>query len=117
MSDDRFRKHMRVPLPMVVEVKFDGDEDFQPHLMIDLSWGGMYLRTEETRPVGTTCLTQLPSPEGGGVLEIEGKVVTQDKTADGRTTPGVGVAFDELDQSAKSIIQKLIDRMLSPSSQ
>ncbi|GEM_PF-2102954 len=116
MTEDRFRKHMRVPLPLVVEVKFDGEEDFQPFLLTDISWGGMYLRMDDLRPIGTPLVASLPSSEEQGGIEVKGKVVTQNKLIEGRTIPGIGVAFEDVDHNAKSLIQKLIDRMLNPGS-
>jgi len=104
---------MRVPLPLVVEVKFAEEEDFLPYLLIDISWGGMYVRMDNPHNVGTSAVVCLPYPEEQVDLEIKGKVVTQNKLIDGRILPGVGIAFDDVDHSAKSLIQKLIDRLLS----
>jgi len=114
MAEDRFRKHMRVPLPLVVEVKFEGEEDFQPYLLVDISWGGMYVRMDSPKPVGTKFTAQLSSLGGKKNAEITGKVVTQNKLVEGRAYPGVGLAFDVIDQDTKSQIQRMIDRMLSP---
>ena len=114
MSEDRFRKHMRVPLPLVVDLKFEGEDDFQPYLLVDISWGGMYVRADTPQPIGTKFVAQLPSPEGKKNIEITGKVVTQNKLIDGRVFTGVGLNFDKVDHDTKSLIQKLIDRMLNP---
>ena len=114
MSEDRFRKHMRVPLPLVVDLKFEGEDDFQPYLLVDISWGGMYVRMETPQSIGTGFVGQLQSSEGKKSIEIAGKVVTQNKMIDGRVYPGVGLNFDKVDHNTKSLIQKLIDRMLNP---
>jgi uncharacterized protein (TIGR02266 family) len=114
MSEDRFRKYMRVPLPLVVEIKFEGEKDFQPYLLVDISWGGMYVRMDSPQPIGTRFVAQLQAPERKKNLEISGKVVTQNKETDGRVHPGVGLTFDSIDQNTKSLLQKLIDRMLNP---
>lgn len=111
---DRFRKHMRVPLPLVVEVKFEGDKDSQPALLVDLSWGGMYIRTEHLKPVGTRLTAHLPITEDSVSLDVTGSVVNQNKLVNGRKVPGMGISFDEIDHDAKSLIQKLINRMLQP---
>ncbi len=114
MSDSRFRKHLRVPIPLVVEVKFEGEPDFMPYLLTDISWGGVYLRMENPKPIGTSAVMLLPSREGGGCRELEGKVVTQNKLVEGRTLPGVGLAFEHMDENIKSLIQQLVERTLSP---
>jgi c-di-GMP-binding flagellar brake protein YcgR len=109
---DRFRKHMRVPLPMVVEVKFEGEKDSHPLLLVDISWGGMYIRSENLKPIGSRLTAHLPMTEYNVSLDVRGHVVTHNKSINGRIVPGMGVSFDELDHDAKSLIQKLINKML-----
>ena len=111
---DRFRKHMRVPLPLVVEVKFDGDKDSEPALLVDISWGGMYIRCEKVKPVGSRLTAHLPITEDSVSLDVTGQVVNQNKMVNGKVVSGMGIAFDELDHDAKSLIQKLINKMLRP---
>ena len=105
---------MRVPLPLVVEMKFDGDKDSQPVLLVDISWGGMYIRSENVRPVGSRLTAHLPITEDSVSLDVTGQVVNINKSVNGRVVPGMGISFDELDHDAKSLIQKLINRMLQP---
>lgn len=114
MTDSRFRKHMRVPIPLVVEVRFEGEQDFMPYLLTDISWGGFYLRMENPKPIGTSAVALLPSREAGGYRELRGKVVTQNKLVEGRTIPGVGLAFEAMDENLKSLIQQLVEQTLSP---
>lgn len=109
---DRFRKNMRVPLPLVVEISFDGENESRPLLLMDLSWGGMYIRSDQLKPVGTRLTAHLPVTGDNVSLDVQGKVVTQNKTVNGRIVPGMGVIFDDLDHDAKSLIQKLIDHVL-----
>jgi len=104
---------MRVNIPLVAEVKFEGEADYHPYLLTDISWGGLYLRMEETRPIGTKLSVMFPAIDGRRCFEIGGKVVTQDKFVEGRTLSGIGIAFEEVDQNTKSIIQKIVDRLLS----
>lgn len=112
MADDRFRRHMRVPLPLVVEVMFEGEKESHPVLLVDISWGGMYIRSENTRLIGSRITAHLPITEDKVSLEVTGRVVNLNKNIGGRTVPGMGVCFDELDHDAKSLIQKMINRML-----
>ena len=112
MTIDRFRKHMRVPMPLVIEVKFEGDQDSQPLLLVDISWGGIYIRSENPRDIGSRLTVHLPVAEDNVSLDITGKVATQNKSINGRVVPGMGISFDELDHDAKSLIQKLINRIL-----
>lgn len=109
---EKFRKDLRVPLPLVIEIKFEGDNETQPVLLVDLSWGGMYIRTEKLRAIGTKLTAYLPITEDNVSLEITGKVVTQNKKINNKIIPGMGVAFSPLDHDAKSLIQKLINRIL-----
>jgi len=103
---------MRVPLPLVVEVKFEGEKESYPMLLVDISWGGMYIRSENVRPVGARMTAHLPIAEDKVSLDVTGRVVTQNKFINGKNVPGMGISFDELDHDAKSLIQKLINTML-----
>jgi len=114
LTDSRFRKHLRVPILLVVEVKFDGEADFMPYLLTDISWGGVYIRMEDPRPIGTSAVILLPGRGCGGYRELRGKVVTQNKLVEGKTIPGVGLVFERTDEDVKSLIQQLVERTLSP---
>lgn len=114
MSFERFRKHMRVPLPLVVEVKFQDEKDSRPMLIMDISWGGMYIRSDNPKPVGSRLTAHLPITEDNVALEVAGRVVTHNKYINGKVVQGMGVSFDDLDHDSKSLIQKLIDKMLQP---
>lgn len=104
---------MRVCIPFVVEAKFEGDTDFQPFLITDVSWGGLYLRMDQPKPIGTQIVLLIPAREGQGCVEVQGRVATQNKLVEGRTIPGVGISFDEIDHDTKSLIQSLVDRMMN----
>lgn len=103
---------MRVPLPLVVEIRFEGENESHPMLMIDISWGGMYIKSDALRPIGSRLTAHLPIAEDKVSLDVKGAVVTQNKNIGGRLVAGMGISFDELDHDAKSLIQKLINTML-----
>ena len=112
MSELKFRRYMRVPLYIIVEVQFDGEEELKPFLLIDISWGGMFLRAENPRPIGKRLTVRLPVEEDSVALEIQGTVIKHNKTIEGKFIPGMAVEFDPLDEDTRGMIQRLVDRVL-----
>ena len=112
MSESKFRKYMRVLLPIVVEVQFEGEEEIKPFMITDISWGGVFLRAENPRPIGNRLTVHLPIVEDSVALEIQGAVIKHNKTVEGELIPGMAVEFDALDDEAKGEIQKLANRIL-----
>lgn len=73
----------------------------------DLSEGGMFIRTEEVKPVGTQVEMELPLPEGGYVC-LRGQVrsVRYDR---GRPL-GMGIQFEKLEGPARRVILYLLGK-------
>ena len=103
---------MRVPLPIVVEVQFEGEEEIRPFMITDISWGGVFLRAENPRPISKRLTIHLQVVEDSVALEIQGTVIRHNKTVEGELVPGMAVEFDDLDDEAKGEIQKLVNRIL-----
>ena len=96
---------------MDVELKFD-DSTWTPYELVDISWGGVFVRSKTLRAIGTKVAVQIPVSEDGVKLEVRGKVVRHNKVVFGEPVVGMGIEFSKLDNEAKGLIQGLINRKL-----
>ncbi len=100
------RKHPRVPLEMLVQVKSDSIEAFKAMHAKNLSVGGMFIEEAPPRPVGTQIYFHFTVKDGGTLIEGLGKVVhASDK--------GMGVEFVSVLEPSASIIRTLVTQRLS----
>ena len=115
MGDDengiRFRTQLRVPISMDVELQFD-DSGWSSYALNDISWGGIFVRTQNLKPLGAKVAIQIPVTEDGVKLEVRGKVVRHNKIVFGEPVVGMGIEFNKIDDEAKSLIQGLINKKL-----
>ena len=80
--DDR-RKHSRTPLSLLVQFRFNTFEDFLADYSVNISPGGMFIRTDEPQEEGSIIYLQFSLKDGSrlieGVLsgELGGTVVTR----------------------------------------
>jgi uncharacterized protein (TIGR02266 family) len=79
----------------------------------DISWGGVFVRWPNPFPKGTRLILQFFLAEDSVVLEIWGTVVRV-RTGRQDKPNGMGIKFDELDDSARSTIQKMVYSYLEP---
>jgi uncharacterized protein (TIGR02266 family) len=72
----------------------------------DLSRGGLFIETEMTDPVGTTCALTL-LPDGGPAVQIQA-VVTRVETKGGARSAGLGVHFGSMSPEAHAWLVALL---------
>jgi type IV pilus assembly protein PilZ len=70
--DDR-RHHTRVPVSLKVAYRSKGD--LQKDLVIDLSPGGLFVRTSKPLPIGTDVDLEVSLEESDAPIHIRGKVI------------------------------------------
>ena len=95
------RKHPRVSLNMLVQVDVASIESFKSEHCANISEGGMFLRTKDVRPIGTSLFFQLVLKDGGPLIEGQAKVVRVEGD-------GMGVEFESLLEPSKSIVAALV---------
>ncbi len=99
MGSDK-RRHPRVPLNMVVQFRMDRDR-FMQEEAANISMGGMFVRTAQPRPMGSTLFFQF-LVDGRAALEGEGRVV---HVGDG----GMGLEFLSLSPASVAFVEALLD--------
>lgn len=109
-GEDR-RKFPRVPLNILIQYRFDTFEDFVAEYADDLSLGGMFIRTDDTRDEDTHVYLQFSLKDGTRLIEALGRVV---RVVDGEEG-GMGVEFVNLDDDSLALVEAIISER-APSS-
>ncbi|MEQ9501808.1 MAG: TIGR02266 family protein [Deltaproteobacteria bacterium] len=103
MGSER-RQFPRVPLNVLVQYRFDSFDDFTAEYAEDLSMGGMFIRTDDTREVGTHIYLQFMLQGGRRLVEALGRVARVIPGDDG----GMGIQFVNLDEDSKVLLAQII---------
>lgn len=106
MSDDNRRRHPRVDIPLLVQYRFGALEEFRTDYAINVSRMGLFITTEEQRPVGTRVYVQLTTRDGQHFLQGEGRVV---RAAEG----GNAIELVGFDERAQGVLDALVQEALA----
>lgn len=106
MSDDNRRRHPRVDIPLLVQYRFGALEEFRTDYAINVSRIGLFISTEEQRPVGTRVYVQLTTRDGQHFLQGEGRVV---RAAEG----GNAIELVGFDERAQGVLDALVREALA----
>jgi len=102
---------MRTPITLKIKFKSSNLDQFIERYSVDVSRGGIFIRTKEPLPVGTQLRFEFQLQDASSLIAGDGTVVwirEHDPARQG-VAPGMGVRFDKL--AAES--QKVLDRILS----
>ena len=100
-SMDR-RSHTRVP----VNQEFSCIEDYISEYVTDISKGGVFIRSKNPLPVGTTVTLHFSViVEDIETIKGEGEVIRVDMSPD---SMGMGIAFTKLTGDSKELIDRII---------
>ena len=108
---DQTRRDMRTPITLKIKFKSSNLDQFIERYSVDVSRGGIFIRTKEPLPVGTQLRFEFQLQDASSLIAGDGTVVwirEHDPARQG-VAPGMGVRFDKL--AADS--QKVLDRILS----
>ena len=99
------RKHARVPLNLLVQVRMDNFSTFMNEHAVNISAGGMYLHTDKPRPLKSMIYFQFGLTEGTSIIEGLGRVVRVD-------SGGMGIEFVGLEDRSKALIDHIVQQRL-----
>jgi uncharacterized protein (TIGR02266 family) len=101
---------MRTPITLKIKFKSNSLDQFIERYSVDVSRGGIFIRTKEPLPVGTTLRFEFQLQDGSSLIGGEGTVVWNRAYDPARTgvAPGMGVRFDKLTADS----QRVLDRIL-----
>ena len=118
IKEFRFRDNTRAPFETEVRLRFDRFGGNVAAYSADVSMEGMFVRTDEPKPVGT--LVQFEFQLGGqeDLIQGLGDVVwlREDETTSGKPS-GMGVQFRYLDPQSRDRIYKIVRHFLEEKKQ
>ena len=104
---DNRRRHERAPLSLLVQFRFNSFEDFLAEYSVNLSPGGIFIRTEEPREEGAIIYLQFSLADGSRLIEGMGKVVRVNPAGTPGVVPGMGVEFVNFDEESIALIEEI----------
>src|SRR6476619_7324241 len=108
---DHTRRDMRTPITLKIKFKSSNLDQFIERYSVDVSRGGIFIRTKEPLPVGTQLRFEFQLQDASSLIAGDGTVVwirEHDPARQG-VAPGMGVRFDKLAPDS----QRVLDRILN----
>ena len=108
------RKFTRVPLSLEVNIRFDDFNTFMSEFSSDLSVGGIFIKTQRPRKVGTQVRLRMRLQNGQKLIEAVGRVVRVVLSGDSYSgaTPGMAIQFTHLHPESRRIIEHCIEQKI-----
>jgi len=104
-GDDR-RAHSRAQLPLIVQFRLDNMGVFLQEHAINLSAGGMFIRTDRPHHLGDHVYLQFRLRDGQKL--IEGVATVVHINPPGHEAPGMGLEFLNLDEESQIRIDEIV---------
>lgn len=103
---DNERREKRCPISL--QVKYGSGQEFKLDYTMNVSQGGMFIKTDTPPAIGTKIHLELHIPELGDPILIYGEVVHMHKYASGDEDAGIGVKFLDIDPISRGILVNYI---------
>jgi uncharacterized protein (TIGR02266 family) len=101
------RRHDRQPVSLLVQYRFDTFEDFLAEYSVNLSPGGMFIRSDSPRGLGEMLYLQFALKDGSKLIEGYARVVQVQP--EGAPIPGMGVQFVSFDEESTNLIRQICE--------
>ena len=111
MADaDQTRRDMRTPITLKIKFKSGSLDQFIERYSVDISRGGIFIRTKEPLAVGTPLKFEFQLQDASSLIGGEGTVIWTREPDPARTgvAPGMGVRFDKLTQPSQATLDKIL---------
>ena len=102
---DERRRYPRSTLSILVQYRFNTFEDFLAEYSLNISLGGIFIRTEDPRAEGSIVYLQFSLQDGSRLIEGMGKVVRVNPP--GHRDTGMGVEFMSFDEESMALINDI----------
>lgn len=102
------RRHPRARLSLLIQFRFDTLDDFLTEYAIDISTGGMFIRTDQPHEEGSVLFLQFALRDGNRLLEGLGRVVWVNPPGDPAREAGMGIEFLNLDNESRELIEEIV---------
>ncbi len=110
MADPNTRQGKRTPVTLKIKFKSETLEQFIERYAVDVSQGGIFIRTKEPLAVGTQMRFEFQLRDASPLIAGEGTVVWTRENDPSRPAiaPGMGVRFDRLADGSQSVLEKIL---------
>lgn len=106
------RRYPRVKLNMMVQFRVDSYEQFLKEYALDISTGGMFIRTDSPRPEGSILFFQFAVSGAEDIITGQAKVVHVNQPG-GSSPVGMGLEFIYLDKHSQEVVADIVTSRLS----
>lgn len=110
MADKDNRKESRTPITLKIKFKSGTVDQFIERYSVDISRGGIFIRTKDPLPLGTTLRFEFQLQDTSSLITGDGSVVwtrTSDAAHPG-VAPGMGVRFDKLTGPSQQVLDRIL---------
>ncbi|HEY0880824.1 MAG TPA: TIGR02266 family protein [Archangium sp.] len=101
------RRHPRTPLNVLVQFRFDTFDEFMAEYSVNISPGGIFIRTDEPREQGSIIYLQFALKDGSKLIEGMGRVVRVNPPGNAKMPAGMGIEFLNFDDESMSLIGEI----------
>lgn len=107
---DNSRRDMRTPITLKIKFKSANLDQFIERYSVDVSRGGIFIRTKEPLAVGTQLKFEFQLQDMSSLISGEGTVVWIREPDPARVgvAPGMGVRFDKLQPQSQQVLDKIL---------
>jgi len=102
------RKYPRTPLSLLVQYRFNTFEEFLAEYSVNLSLGGIFIRTDHPKEEGSIVYLQFSLKDGSRLIEGMGRVVRVNPTGVAGRPPGMGIEFLNFDDESIALIEEIV---------
>jgi molecular chaperone DnaK len=105
------RSGQRAPSGLLLKLSYGSVDEFVEKFASNVSRGGVFIRTREPRPVGTTLQFELRLTGGEAVLKGQGVVRWTQEAKPAARPPvpsGMGVQFVALDGPSREVVERIV---------
>ncbi len=110
MVDPNTRQGKRTPVTLKIKFKSETLEQFIERYAVDVSQGGIFIRTKEPLAVGTQMKFEFQLKDASPLIAGEGTVVWTRENDPSRPAiaPGMGVRFDRLADGSQPVLERIL---------
>jgi uncharacterized protein (TIGR02266 family) len=110
LADPNTRQGKRTPVTLKIKFKSETVEQFIDRYAVDVSQGGIFIRTKEPLAVGTQMRFEFQLRDASPLIAGEGTVVWTRENDPSRPAiaPGMGVRFDRLADGSQSVLERIL---------
>src|SRR6187401_44067 len=110
LVDPNTRQGKRTPVTLKIKFKSETLEQFIERYAVDVSQGGIFIRTKEPLAVGTQMRFEFQLRDASPLIAGEGTVVWTRENDPSRPAiaPGMGVRFDRLAEGSQSVLERIL---------